>query len=284
MRTIILFLLILTSSCSITKYQEKGETNPTSFHEKIPFKTIKSIVLLPVLIDGKPRNMLFDTGSQLNLIQREQLKGKTYGVDGASNRKAKMGSEITASIKIGGVEFTNTAAWNGDMKGLKEQIPDFGGLIGQSIINKANWKIDYPNKQMEIFNGSFSEEGFQTIDIIREEGVPYIMLTVEGIQYKTIVDLGSSSNGINVPSDHPLAKVLLEKYSFVENKREIYTIGGNQMVTEQVGTINSVAIGDINFKNVAVDIRSSSQLRVGMHFFKDKILIIDNLKDDYFVK
>ncbi|NME68061.1 pepsin/retropepsin-like aspartic protease family protein [Flammeovirga aprica] len=277
-----LFLALLFS-CSITKYQKKGEVNPVSFHEKLSFTTVKNLILLPVEIDGQPKNMLFDTGAQLNLIQRNSPQGKTSNVGGASNQKAKLGSEITESIKIGEVEFNQTAAWNGDLKGLKEQISDFGGIIGQSIINKANWKIDYPNQQIELASKGFSVEGFQKIEIIREEGIPYVMLNIEGKEYKAVIDLGSSSNGINIPTNHPLADQLLNQYEFKENEREIYTIGGSQNITEQIGIIPSVKVGEIVFNEVAVDIRKSSQLRVGMYFFKDKVLIIDHITRGYFI-
>jgi hypothetical protein len=49
-------------------------------------------------------------------------------------------------MQIGHVTFLNTVALNGNLSGLKEQVSDFGGVIGQPIINKANWLIDYPNK------------------------------------------------------------------------------------------------------------------------------------------
>ena len=279
-----LFLVAILSSCSITKYQKKGETYPAKFHDSIMFSTAKSIILIPAVVDDETKNFLFDTGAQLNLIQRDEPKGRKAKVAGASDRKTKLGSEITKSLKIGQIAFLNTASWNGNLEGLKEQIPNFGGIIGQSVISKANWKIDYPNKVLEISDQPFPHSTFKPIDIKREEGTPYVFITIEKVKHKAVIDLGSSSRGINVPDNHPLADELLKKYSFENNTREIYSLGGNQLVKEKIGTIPSVSLNDIRFNDVQVDIRRSSQLRIGMNFFKDCILIIDNSTGDYLVK
>jgi hypothetical protein len=81
-----------------------------------------------------------------------------------------------------------------------------------------------------------------------------------------------------------LAKYLLEKHSFKENEREIYTIGGLQIVKERIGIIPEVKIGDIAFDTVHIDIRNSSRLRLGIRFFEKSILYIDNQEGDYKIK
>jgi len=73
------------------------------------------------------------------LIQREFPIGETQNISRASKRKMRLVEEYVKSLKIGTVEFKNTFALNGDLDGLKQQISDFSGIIGQTIINKANW-------------------------------------------------------------------------------------------------------------------------------------------------
>ena len=86
------------------------------------------------------------------MIQRKHPLGKTQSISGASKRKIKFGEEYVRLLKIGTVDFKNTFALNGDLDGLKQQIPNFGGIIGQTIINKANWQIDFPNKKLILSN------------------------------------------------------------------------------------------------------------------------------------
>ena len=144
---LILFTLLLhiSFSCSVTHYQKKGTVEPKSFDTEIEFTTVKTVIIIPSKINGVAKNFYFDTGAQYSIIQRDSIKGKTMTLDGASNRSIETGSEEVESLKIGNVEFVGTVASNTDMIGLKEQIPNFGGLIGTPIINKANWLIDYPN-------------------------------------------------------------------------------------------------------------------------------------------
>ena len=151
-------------------------------------------------------------------------------------------------------------------------------------LKKANWKIDYPNRVMEMSSDPFLLDSLQTIYIKRKGGSPFTTLTIEGETYDAIIDLGSSAKGINVPDDHPLAEKLQEVYEFEDNTRKIYSIGGLQEVTEKVSTLPYVLMSNVGFENVPVDIRNSSELRVGMNFFKDCILIIDNEAGVYRVK
>ena len=73
----------------------------------------------------------------------------------------QLGTEYVKSMKIGDVEFENTFAGNGNLKGLKEQISNFGGIIGQPIIRKANWLIDYPNKILRVSNENLVDKTFE---------------------------------------------------------------------------------------------------------------------------
>tara|TARA_R110001583_G_scaffold69696_1_gene197559 strand:+ start:1550 stop:2419 length:870 start_codon:yes stop_codon:yes gene_type:complete len=277
---LILFLLF---SCSITKNQKKGIVVPENFNFETEFTTLKSVIILPFKIDGISKNFLFDTGADISIIQRDSLKGRTGNYDGASNRKMKLGTEYVKSMKIGNLEFQNTFAVNGNLEGLKEQIPNFGGLIGQPIINKANWLIDYPNKTLRISNENLADTNFKTIQIIREGGAPYTFISINGIEHKVIIDFGSSSE-FNLPKESKLAKQLLQQYDFDDNQRERYTLGGLQTITEKVGIVPLIKLGNMEFNNVTTTINVSSQPRIGIGFFKDCEIYIDNLDKSYKIK
>ncbi|MEM9859596.1 MAG: aspartyl protease family protein, partial [Bacteroidota bacterium] len=136
-----LLLPLFLVSCSVEKLQQAGTVDPTDFNTKVSFETYKGVISLDFSVDGQVRKFLFDTGADLTVMQRDSISGKTYNVSGASKRKMELGRETVTSMRIGSVDFQNTYALNGDLSGLKEQIPAFGGLLGQSIIGKANWLI-----------------------------------------------------------------------------------------------------------------------------------------------
>lgn len=280
---LIISILFLVFGCSITRIQKKGIVQPESFNYETNFITRKTVIFVPVEINGLSKNFLFDTGADFSVIQRDSTLGKLSTVSGATNRKVKMGEEYVESIKIGDVDFRNTFAQNADLKGLKEQIPSFGGIIGRPIINKSNWLIDYPNKKLRISNENLVNETFETIRIIRNDGAPYTFISIEGIQYKVIIDFGSSSE-FNLPRESKLAKQLTQQHNFTDNERDRYTIGGLQTVKEKVGIVPLIKLGNMEFENVYTTVNISSQPRIGIGFFKDCQIYIDNINDSYKIK
>ncbi len=277
------FVILISNGCSVIKNQNKGSVVPKDFDYTLEFQTMKSLLILPFKIDGETKNFIFDTGADYSLIQRDSLVGKKGKFAGASKRKMELGNEIIASLKIGDIDFKNTIALNGDLEGLKSKIPNFGGLIGQPVIKKANWLIDYPNKTLNISNKNFTATGFEGIPILKNQSAPYTYISINGVKHKVIIDLGSSSE-FNLPEDSKLAKELIRDYNFTSNERERYTLGGMQTTKEQVGIIPVIKLGNLEFKNVNTSINVSSQPRIGIAFFKDCEIYIDNSNKTYKIK
>lgn len=279
----ILLMTVLLTGCSTPKFLKQGHMASKSFYYKTNFSTIKTLIVLPVEINGINRNFLFDTGAEVTLLQRDTTKGKIEKINGSTNRKTNVGSETIQSMKIGTVEFVDTYAMNANLIGLKEQVPNFGGLIGQPMISKANWLIDYPNKSIEISDKHLIDSTYKPIEIRQKKGASYITLIINGAKYPALIDLGSSS-ALAIPENSELAKQMLEKYDFQENEREIYSIGGLQKTKEKVGSIKNIYLDDIEFKNVKATIRHTSEIRIGNDFFKDYIVYIDNSNSNYSLK
>jgi len=281
---LILLIVIFSIGCSTQKLQKKGNVTTKDFYSKVSFKTYKGIIGLDVQLNGEIKNFLFDTGADLSLIQRDKINGMKFKISGASGREMKLGTEVVSSIKIGDVEFIDTYAFNGDMIGLKEQAPNFGGIIGQSIIQKANWLINYPNKELEMSNRNLIKEGFKEILILRENADnPYTYIEMNNKKYKVVIDLGSTST-INLPFDSEFAKEVTKSIKLTENIRERYTLGGLQKINEKVGKIPQIKLGEFDLTNVDVNINKSSQPRIGINFFKDFKIYIDNSNGVYKLK
>jgi hypothetical protein len=280
---LVAILVLVDVSCSIARLQQQGSVKPQDFHSETKFTTVKSVIVLPVLINGVSKNFLFDTGGQISLIQRDTATGKTMRVDGASNRTVKLGLEIVKSIQIAELDFQNTYAGSSDLVGLKEQIPNFGGIIGEPIISKANWLIDYPNKKLEISNNNLADSTFMTIKIERKSGTPYTFIKINGKQYKAMIDLGSST-ALSIPAESMLAREIMKKYAFKENERELYTIGGLRKEKEKITVMPVVELGNHEITNVETAIKRTSKLRIGNLFFKDHIIYIDNIDHIYKIK
>lgn len=275
--TILVFLLI---SCSSTNFLNQGSVEPSEFHTKIDFTTMKSIILIPCEVDGKIKNFIFDTGAQVTSVQRDSIFGDTIEVRGATNRVVKNGSEIIESLKINEVNFVKTFATNDPFPYLTQKIPNFGGILGRSVMNKANWLINYPAKTIEISNKDLSDDSYFNIELDKKHETPYTDININGKTYRAIIDLGSSST-FNVPEETELAKELIELYTFEKNTRERYTVGGNDTITELIGHIPKLSVNGNEFQNVYTNINKSSQIRLGIQFFKDFAIFIDNENHKY---
>lgn len=274
---------LIIASCSLQRNQNKGKVVPGDFDLITDFVTLKTVMILPFEVNGISKNFIFDTGADYSLLQQDSISGKRGQVDGASKRTIEVGSEIISSMKIGNIDFRNTVALNADMKGLKSQVPNFGGLIGQTIIKKANWLIDYPKKKVRISNKNLATFSFESIKLKVKEGAPYTFIIIDGVEYKVIIDFGSSS-AFNLPEDSDLAHKLLAKYKFVESERERYTLGGVQKTKEKIGVIPIIKLGTMTFEDVPTTINISSQPRIGIGFFKDCEIYIDNSNNSYKIK
>lgn len=280
-----LFLIVFVAfcaSCSTEKLQNKGSIVPQSDNYKYNFKTNRSVIVLPVTINGVSKNFLFDTGAEFTVIHTEKVSGKTTKINDATGAKVKVGLGKISSLKIGETEFKDTYTYKLPMEYLVAQVPDFGGLIGQPIICKANWLIDYTKKTIEFTDKTFETLGFESFSMknIRD---PHINLTIEGETYSALIDLGSSST-MTIPEGSALADKLRAKYSFKDNQRENFVASGVQIVNEKVGVTPKVVLGGFTFDAVETNIVKSSQIKVGNNFFKNFALYIDNTNGVYKLK
>lgn len=271
------------TACSTTRLRREGTVQTEAYNCKLQFSTIKTLIILPVEINGATKNFLFDTGAEVTVLQKDTIVGNTTTITGATNRSMKLGHETIRSLKIGEIEFRDTHAMSGNLVGLKEQIPNFGGIIGQPINSKTNWLINYTDSTIVLSNQQLADSTFTPIKIKRKRGKPYASLSIDGDKQMALIDLGSSS-ALAIPEGSALARQILSKYSFHEKEREIYTIGGLRNTKEKTGIIPSVILDDVGFREMAASIRPTSQLRIGNSFFKKQLVIIDNINHIIHIK
>ncbi|NNF33786.1 MAG: hypothetical protein HKN68_06740 [Saprospiraceae bacterium] len=269
--------------CPSTDVIDQGKVIPSEFYARSAFDTAKTLILIPLELEGEVKNFLFDTGATVTTVQRDSIFGDIVEVRGASNRVVKNGSETLDSLKFGDVTFLGTFATNENMIELNDKIPNFGGVLGRTIINKANWLINYPEKSVEIATKDLSDDSFTDIFLDPSHSAPITTVVVDGESYESIIDLGSTSI-FNVPDDTGLARLLLDNYVFEETERERYTVGGTQKITELIGVLPSIEIGELEFNDVMVNINQSSQIRVGMSMFTECVIYIDNDNHKYRIK
>lgn len=154
--SIILFFLL--NSCTSYKYKKKGFVAEKNYDVEIPFNYEKGCIFIKIKIQGKSYHFLFDTGAGLNLIDptvANQLKLKTLkkGNISNSNNSAKRIERVEINkIDIGGIEFQNSTCVVWDISKFSKHIrcEKIDGIIGNNLMRKASWQIDYKNQVIRI--------------------------------------------------------------------------------------------------------------------------------------
>jgi hypothetical protein len=264
----------------ILKMHAKGALISDVSNTIIQFDTIKGLMILPVKYKGEMKNFIFDTGAFSSLIRQNNDSKNIISVGGASNREVNMSFETIPSLKIGDFDFQETLALFNELEGLDKNVD---GIIGQTIIRNTNWLINYPKKELILTKNDISDDSFKTIKIIREDTAPYTNVTIDGVDYKCVLDLGSSSY-LSIPEGSKLAEKVLSKYKFTDYTRDTWTIGGLNKDYEKTSILPVMKIGDIEFNNVKMNVKKTSQLRIGLPFFSNYQIFIDNKNGVYKIK
>lgn len=134
---------------------------------------------------------------------------------------------------------------------------------------------------IKLSSKNIADTNYETIKI--EKDSPYTYISIDETDYKVMVDFGSSTD-FNIPKESKLAKQLLMQHNFSNNERERYTLGGLQKIKGKVGILPLIKLGNTKFENVKTTINSAKEAKIGIEFFKDYKIYIDNINGNYKIK
>lgn len=283
---ILLFLLFFSwSACSPTSrlsFVNEGEIKKIGISSPIPFQSKGHLIFIPVTIAKKQYHFMLDTGAGINAVDSklaEELEMSTknfQSVSDAANQNARIARSELKSIEIGAYVFENTDAIIFDFTNFPISIPNFGGIIGQPIINKMNWKIDFTSNQLEVSDTSFSVETLEKIPFqYHKNNLPYLSITIEGKKLDALLDLGSS-NQVELPDDYRVAEKIIERYPVRTDILEAYTLNQKIDIIVKEVKMSMVQLGaKTRIEEVYVSIKELDEVRLGAALFKKKILVLD---------
>lgn len=279
-----LFCLVLLPACSVnTKLiVDKGQVQLLETPAQVPFITKNRLIFIPVKIDNQEYYFMLDTGAGISAIDTklarrlEMKKMKNLRVSDAANQTDRISQSSLTAIEIGGYQFQNTAVIIYDFSNFPITIPNFGGIIGQPIISKINWKIDFKKGQLELSEASFSVGQQEKIPFIYHRNqLPYLTLILEGEPFIALLDTGSA-NQVEFPDDNNTSKYLLKNYPVYSDTLENYTLNQRTEVVIREVKVPHIILGKTtSIEEVYVSIKNLDELRVGANLFNDKILILD---------
>lgn len=245
------------------------------FTETIAFTDEMDQILVPVVINGKTYNFLFDTGAITvippALVKELNLK-PAFGanlVDGSGN----IGQEelyTLPSLQIGNITFNNITTAVIDMSKFNTTFcTKIDGIFGTNIMRTCRWKVDYNNKQITFSDREIKPSG-KVKEIAFEEsfsGCPMLLQVMGEYNFKSTMDTGY--NGVFSVPDSLYFKSRksgqLKAYKMLG--KAAFTLYKGKPTNEHVVLLDSMYVGNHLFKNVKTSI-DGTMLLTGNKFFK----------------
>ncbi len=275
-----LSLLIITSAC-LSLALNKGQVTPRTYTVMFPYEPYRDLITFPVQLDGVTKKVIFDAGNHLSGLNHQPNSSRIATISNGNSQGKAIDSEIfnLESLAIEGVTFKNTAYFYHDFSATFATVEElgeeeFGGLLGQSVIKKANWIIDFRAHRITMTSEALGPYQ-HTVSSQRKNDMFYALVLVEGEQHAALIDLGYNG-GLSIPITSPLADTLRARYSFQEKTSKKMILGRTVETTKHQGILPLVSINDYPYREIPVTIDSASSLKIGTRFFKDQVLHIDN--------
>ncbi len=281
----ILFLGFSRCSIKWTEAIQSGSVSQHGIKETVNIEIQKSLIILPVTINGTRYRFLFDTGAPFsisNKIQKENnfkiiSKGKI--VDSDKNKKKVNWSQID-SVFISDVLFLNQTAFVGDFEANPiMKCLEIDGIIGSNLIRNCNWMIDQENKTLSIFSSIDEKANENCIVIPFNTDYQYnIFIDINFGQAKVnniLVDYGSNGS---IALSNEIFTILTNRSiingEFLEKGITQSGIIGETVELERKLTFSdSVRINDLELKNVLV--KTGETVAIGNHLLSRFQVTID---------
>lgn len=172
-RLLFLSIFFLLYSCatnySETEFRDKYifsvKLDNTNFTENISFESKMGLPIIPIKIEGKTYNFLFDTGALTTVspkfknILSSIPEKSNKSISDASGLKGVGDFFILPNLTIGNIDFSHIGVYVQDLSTFNNHCVNIDGIIGANLLKTAFWKINFETKMI-----SFSDNK-NSIDI-----------------------------------------------------------------------------------------------------------------------
>jgi hypothetical protein len=208
----LLLLVALISSCKSSKLARsfsETEFRSTQFLETIPFEQQVNLLFIEVLVNGKKKRFMLDTGAP-NVISQELAdelslpilhKARVKDSQGASQ---KLFFAQLDSLQVGTLTFYNSTAVIADLSVSPElSCLNVDGLLGSNVMREAIWQFDFEQQEIRVTDNldslAASDDPVAIPFYTPPQGTPVFDISIGQTQHKGIVvDLGSNG-GVDIP-------------------------------------------------------------------------------------
>ena len=196
---VILLSSIFLSSCTNSNF-DRGYFIPTDNEPvEIEFEVVSNLIIIKAEINGVSGKFLFDNGFSLSAVNQEFANrahidfNNLSNMRDANNKRAKTPESTVDSVVISNQSFIETGFYKINTSTFFP-CNSIDGIIGASIINKANWIIDFEKKKIRISSLPFKEKGNKLPISFSNNNSSFTTISILGIPYKCKIDLGNTKS------------------------------------------------------------------------------------------
>lgn len=297
----ILFFLLLISYPRIyaqTNHLPNRSSSAQGFLDTIPFEFVKNKIIIPVLLHGKHRRFILDTGAPL-LITKELQQECKFGVlskEVIADISQRLDSNSTLHIpllQIGNIDFKDATAIIADLNASLLACFQIDGIIGSNLLKNSILHIDYQQKIIiltdQIEQLKLSPQYASNLFLEARQHTPIIEIKPFP-QAKEQVFIDTGDDGFYSMSIRSfqffMEKTNLQKYvtSSATGASTAGLHGLERDTTKHVMRLDSLKINEIYFSNLSANTHPNPNSRIGAAILKYGTLTIDYLnKKFYFV-
>ena len=258
---------------------------PKHFNIQIPFRLFAKGILIDTYWGaGQASHELYldnhsPTWTNEHIINYNpsitKSKDFLYSTTTADGKEISGDVYMCDNVRLGNVSFKNVSFYNISNPSNASKAD---GVIGENIMSKGVWKIDFKNQQLYVASSADSIEGLDETDVLpadfTDNGIEMMVRFRNSVTAKLELDLGY--NGwIILPTD--LAKPIFVNKKIYTDSMRFSTPGGSAIIKNSV-VADSIQIGRRYFDTPITTNEMVREKLIGLRFFGDfNFIIIDYL-------
>ena len=267
-----MFQLTLLNGFSQNRKQlsKKGYVKQKEYFVEIPFNYVNKHIYIEVIISGKKYNFVFDTGYEVTTIDSNIAKEIQYKIikevslSGSSFADQKVTLVVLPNIAIAHLDFEETYGLLQDLSFTKNPATQkIDGIIGNNVMRKSKWQIDYVQKVIRISNKIDQFKNLPTAKKIelnnKDWGLGYVAIELNNQKHQFLFDLGSNGE---FTANHSFVKFLKEKDTLLQQEKQTFPVG-------------KIKIGEIELNDKSITLEKRAGSLLGNAFFENYLLTID---------
>ena len=262
--------------------------NERKFSLELPLEVLSTKLYVEVVLGGKPRRFVFDTGSPSMITSALAAELGLDVVDrrmGKDSHGAIIESEIVqADMTLGGVTFHKVPMFAADFSAAKTAQCLIGdGVLGSEILPLCAWQIDLPQSVLRCDSKLKNLDHVKTAIQLRlhDFGYPHApfldVAFAKNAKSKAMFDTGSPGYLTISPPDFEGAKRAGGISEIVSGRGSLGgSLGGQAPNGDQVRAgLKSFSVGDVELDGVVATVRESPPSLVGASILEHFVVTLD---------